>query len=47
MEAAALVAEEYGGFPEDTGSPPTDFGNEGRNEAATEIAVAIRSRKEA
>lgn len=42
-ERCAVIAEEYGGFTEETGSPPTDFSNEGRNEAAREIAAAIRS----
>jgi hypothetical protein len=39
---AAKIAEEYGGFVEDTGSPPSDFTNSGKNEAATDIASAIR-----
>lgn len=42
LEEAAKIAEEYGGFVEDTGSPPSDFTNSGKNEAAIDIASAIR-----
>ena len=43
MEEAARVADEENGHREDTGSPPTDFTNSGKNYAAQCIAAAIRA----
>ena len=43
-EACAKIAEDEGGYEENTGSAPSDFGNEGRNRASRDIAAAIRSR---
>lgn len=43
LEEAAKVAEEEAGHCEDTGSAPSDFANEGRNDAARTIAAAIRA----
>ena len=46
LEEAARVADDEAGHCEDTGSPPSDFGNAGRNDAARDIAAAIRALKE-
>ena len=43
LAEAAKVAEEEAGHCEDTGSAPSDFANEGRNDAARTIAAAIRA----
>lgn len=45
LEEAARVADGEYGYCEETGSPPSDFGNAGRNEAAQTIAAAIRAMK--
>jgi hypothetical protein len=42
-EECARVADNEGGYCEDTGSAPLDFANAGRNEAARDIAAAIRA----
>lgn len=45
LEEAAKVADDEAGHCEETGSPPSDFGNAGRNDAAKTIAAAIRALK--